>query len=209
MRGALSLTHSLTATTMPANPSSLLILHPRLNVYLKPFVLSLPHFSSPNLSLNRARRFPIPRHPFPISPTRNLSSLSSTSVAQCSGENGGGGGRSGALSPPPITDVVQKIDVNPPKGTRDFAPEEMRLRSWLFQNFREVRVSKHVYIYGCMHEGLYLIGCGIQVSRIFGFEEVDFPVLESEALFIRKAGEEIRDQVSLSYIFFFFLFHSL
>jgi histidyl-tRNA synthetase len=32
---------------------------------------------------------------------------------------------------------------------------------------------------------------------MFGFEEVDFPVLESEALFIRKAGEEIRDQVSL------------
>jgi len=41
---------------------------------------------------------------------------------------------------------------------------------------------------------------GIQVSRLFGFEEVDFPVLESEALFIRKAGEEIRDQVSLCYI---------
>jgi histidyl-tRNA synthetase len=37
---------------------------------------------------------------------------------------------------------------------------------------------------------------GIQVSRLFGFEEVDFPVLESEALFIRKAGEEI----SLCYI---------
>ncbi|KAI3441441.1 Histidine--tRNA ligase [Psidium guajava] len=46
----------------------------------------------------------------------------------------------------------------------------MRLRSWLFHNFREV-------------------------SRLFGFEEVDFPVLESEALFIRKAGEEIRDQL--------------
>ncbi|KAL2534951.1 Histidine--tRNA ligase [Abeliophyllum distichum] len=54
--------------------------------------------------------------------------------------------------------------------TRDFPPEEMRLRNWLFQNFREV-------------------------SQLFGFEEVDFPVLESEALFIRKAGEEIRDQL--------------
>lgn len=30
---------------------------------------------------------------------------------------------------------------------------------------------------------------------MFAFEEVDFPVLESEALFIRKAGEEIRDQL--------------
>ena len=37
----------------------------------------------------------------------------------------------------------------------------------------------------------------IQVSRLFGFEEVDYPVLESEALFVRKAGEEIRDQVRL------------
>lgn len=156
MRRALH-SHSLTGATMPANPSSLLILHPRLNVYLKPFVLCLPHFSSPALSFNRARRFPIPRPPFPITP-RNLSSLSSTSVAHSTGENGGGGGRSGALSPPPITEVVQRIDVNPPKGTRDFPPEEMRLRNWLFQNFREVGVSNHIYIYGCMHVGLYLIG---------------------------------------------------
>lgn len=37
----------------------------------------------------------------------------------------------------------------------------------------------------------------VKVSRLYGFEEVDFPVLESEALFIRKAGEEIRDQVSV------------
>ncbi|EYU18628.1 hypothetical protein ABFS82_10G154000 [Erythranthe guttata] len=80
-------------------------------------------------------------------------------------------GRSGSLAAPPVQfDATQKIDVNPPKGTRDFPPEEMRLRSWLFHNFREV-------------------------SHSFGFEEVDFPVLESEALFIRKAGEEIRDQL--------------
>ncbi|RAL48483.1 hypothetical protein DM860_005907 [Cuscuta australis] len=80
-------------------------------------------------------------------------------------------GRSGSLSGPSLQiDGVRKIDVNPPKGTRDFPPEDMRLRSWLFQNFREV-------------------------SQLFGFEEVDFPVLESEALFIRKAGEEIRDQL--------------
>lgn len=46
----------------------------------------------------------------------------------------------------------------------------MRLRNWLFQNFREV-------------------------SRLLSFEEVDFPVLESESLFIRKAGEEITQQL--------------
>lgn len=66
--------------------------------------------------------------------------------------------------------AAEVIDVNPPRGTRDFPPEEMRLRNWLFHNFREV-------------------------SRILSFEEVDFPVLESEALFIRKAGEEITQQL--------------
>ncbi|CAN6487241.1 unnamed protein product [Victoria cruziana] len=68
------------------------------------------------------------------------------------------------------------IDVNPPKGTRDFPPAEMRIRNWLFQNFREV-------------------------SRLLAFEEVDFPVLESEALFIRKAGEEITEQAEAELIF--------
>ncbi|TVU10639.1 hypothetical protein EJB05_44240 [Eragrostis curvula] len=62
------------------------------------------------------------------------------------------------------------VDVNPPRGTRDFPPEDMRLRTWLFDQFREV-------------------------SRLMTFEEVDFPVLESEALFIRKAGEEITQQL--------------
>ena len=33
------------------------------------------------------------------------------------------------------------IDVNPPRGTRDFPPEDMRLRQWLFQNFREVELQ--------------------------------------------------------------------
>lgn len=35
----------------------------------------------------------------------------------------------------------------------------------------------------------------VQVSEAFGFEEVDFPVLESEELYVRKAGEEITQQV--------------
>ena len=36
---------------------------------------------------------------------------------------------------------VGLIDVNPPRGTRDFPPEDMRLRNWLFSNFREVWIS--------------------------------------------------------------------
>jgi histidyl-tRNA synthetase len=62
------------------------------------------------------------------------------------------------------------IDLNPPRGTRDFPPDEKRLQNWLFGEFSAV-------------------------SRLFGFEQVDFPVLESEALFVRKAGEEIVEQL--------------
>jgi histidyl-tRNA synthetase len=60
--------------------------------------------------------------------------------------------------------------LQPPRGTRDFYPEDLRVRSWLFGHFREV-------------------------SREFGYEEVDAPVLEHAELFIRKAGEEIVDQL--------------
>ncbi|GAB4820264.1 hypothetical protein N2152v2_007310 [Parachlorella kessleri] len=62
------------------------------------------------------------------------------------------------------------IDVNPPRGTRDFLPDDKRLQNWLFDEFATV-------------------------SRLFGFEQIDFPVLESEELFVRKAGEEITEQL--------------
>ncbi|KAB1223648.1 hypothetical protein CJ030_MR2G011739 [Morella rubra] len=57
---------------------------------------------------------------------RRMVRLSQLVRAQSVCENGGGRGTSGALSPP-NTEDVQKIDVNPPKGTRVFPPEEMRL----------------------------------------------------------------------------------
>ena len=57
-----------------------------------------------------------------------------------------------------------------PPGTRDFFPQDMRLRSWLFDHFASV-------------------------SQSFGFEQIDCPVLESEELFVRKAGEEITEQL--------------
>lgn len=64
----------------------------------------------------------------------------------------------------------QKLDTNPPKGTRDFYPADMRLRTWLFDHWRSVAAS-------------------------FGFSEYDAPVLESEALYTRKAGEEVTQQL--------------
>jgi histidyl-tRNA synthetase len=65
---------------------------------------------------------------------------------------------------------VSKASLQPPRGTRDFYPEELRLREWLFAHFR---------------------AC----AQRFGFEEFDAPVLEHEELFTRKAGEEIVEQL--------------
>jgi histidyl-tRNA synthetase len=65
---------------------------------------------------------------------------------------------------------VSKPNLQAPRGTRDFYPEDLRRRDWLFQHFRAV-------------------------ARAFAFEEVDAPVLELEELFTRKAGEEIVEQL--------------
>jgi histidyl-tRNA synthetase len=65
---------------------------------------------------------------------------------------------------------VTKQPLQPPRGTRDFYPEELRRRDWLFGHFRAV-------------------------ARAFGYEEVDAPVLEHAELFTRKAGEEIVEQL--------------
>jgi histidyl-tRNA synthetase len=64
----------------------------------------------------------------------------------------------------------QTLETNPPKGTRDFYPEDMRMRTWLFEEWRSV-------------------------AKTFGFNEYDAPVLESEALYTRKAGEEVTQQL--------------
>lgn len=61
-------------------------------------------------------------------------------------------------------------DLAPPRGTRDFYPEDLRLRSWLFERFRNTALA-------------------------FGFEEVDAPIVEHAELYLRKAGEEIVDQL--------------
>ncbi len=56
------------------------------------------------------------------------------------------------------------------RGTRDFYPEDMRLRNWLFDNFNTA-------------------------SLLHGFDEYDAPVLEHEELYTRKQGEEITQQL--------------
>jgi histidyl-tRNA synthetase len=68
------------------------------------------------------------------------------------------------------TGTVSKEPLQAPRGTRDFYPEDLRVRNWLFGHFRAT-------------------------AALYGFEEIDAPVLEHAELFTRKAGEEIVDQL--------------
>lgn len=65
---------------------------------------------------------------------------------------------------------MAQIDLQGVKGTRDFYPEQMRIRNWLFGVWR-------------------------QTAQQFGFEEYDACVLEHAELYIRKAGDEITEQL--------------
>ena len=47
--------------------------------------------------------------------------------------------------------IQTKLDLTPPKGTRDFYPEDKRLSNWLFGHFR-------------------------RIGQNYGFEEYDAPV---------------------------------
>ncbi|MEI7604217.1 MAG: histidine--tRNA ligase [bacterium] len=58
------------------------------------------------------------------------------------------------------------LSTQPYKGTRDFYPEDMRVRNWLF-------------------------GKWSNICRKYGYEEYDGPMLESFELYAAKSGEEI------------------
>jgi len=57
------------------------------------------------------------------------------------------------------------------RGTRDYYPEEMAIRNWLYQTLR-------------------------QVSASFGYQEWEAPMLETIALYAAKSGEELVNQQS-------------
>lgn len=56
--------------------------------------------------------------------------------------------------------------INPVKGTRDFYPENMAVRTWLYNKVREV-------------------------SEAFGYQEFEAPILEKLDLYAAKSGEEL------------------
>lgn len=66
------------------------------------------------------------------------------------------------------------LSTQPYKGTRDFYPEDMRLRKWMFDKWR-------------------------QVCDQFGYEEYDGPILEPLELFTAKTSEEIVNEQSYSF----------
>ena len=66
------------------------------------------------------------------------------------------------------------LNTQPYKGTRDFYPEDMRLRQFMFDKWREV-------------------------CRSFGYEEYDGPILEPLELFAAKTSEEIVNDQAYSF----------
>jgi hypothetical protein len=82
--------------------------------------------------------------------------------ASAPAEKGRGKGREGKAADK-ASAAKLAVSVEPVTGARDFYPEDMRVRNWLFGNFREV-------------------------ARAFAFQEYDAPVLEHEELYKRKVG---------------------
>jgi histidyl-tRNA synthetase len=68
-----------------------------------------------------------------------------------------------------------KLSTQPYKGTRDFYPEDMRLRNWMFARMRKVCES-------------------------YGYEEYDVPVLEPLELYTSKTSEEVIGKQSYSFV---------
>lgn len=62
--------------------------------------------------------------------------------------------------------AAPKLSTQPYKGARDFYPEDMRIRSYIFDVWRKV-------------------------CKRYGFEEYDFPILEPFEIYAAKTGEEI------------------
>ena len=69
---------------------------------------------------------------------------------------------------------AQLISTQPYKGTRDFYPEDMRLRNWFFGKIRET-------------------------LKLSAFEEYDGPMLESLELYAAKSGEEIANEQTYNF----------
>lgn len=66
-----------------------------------------------------------------------------------------------------MKNIIQSV-----KGTREFYPEEMAIRSWIYSILREV-------------------------SESYGYQEYDGPFLEKIDLYAAKSGEELVKEQAL------------
>jgi histidyl-tRNA synthetase len=69
---------------------------------------------------------------------------------------------------------LMKTTINPVKGTRDYYPEEMLARTWLYNTLRKV-------------------------SESFGYQEYEGPILETLDLYAAKSSEELVKEQSYSF----------
>ena len=69
----------------------------------------------------------------------------------------------------------QKLSTQPYKGTRDFYPNEMKLRNWFFGKIRET-------------------------LELSAFDEYNAPMIESLELYIAKSGEEIAKEQTYNFL---------
>jgi histidyl-tRNA synthetase len=66
------------------------------------------------------------------------------------------------------------LKIQPVQGTRDFYPDKMRWRNWLFEACR-------------------------QVSELYGYEEYDGPFIEYLDLYAAKSGEELVNEQTYTF----------
>ena len=69
----------------------------------------------------------------------------------------------------------EKLSTQPYKGTRDFYPEDMKLRNWFFGKIRET-------------------------LELSAFDEYNAPMIESLELYIAKSGEEIAKEQTYNFL---------
>ena len=69
----------------------------------------------------------------------------------------------------------EKLSTNPYKGTRDFYPDDMKLRNWFFGKIRDS-------------------------LKLSSFEEYNAPMLESLDLYIAKSGEELAKEQTYNFL---------
>lgn len=101
---------------------------------------------------------------------RNGGMSSAVTAAVCAVSDFGDGGRGSQSSAASASAGDSVIHLDPPHGTRDFYPEEMRQQRWLLNKWHAT-------------------------AKAFGFEEYDSSILEHAGLWTRKQGDDVTKEM--------------